>query len=134
PTRRLAVWYSDPGCPVDTQIVAAMRSAVQALPEAGFDVAEDHPAIDLSAAHEAFRRLLVCVNGGDYTPQDLAEIAAGRPPAGPELGADFVAQRYHEWKAANETRHQQRAVWAEFFTRYDAILLPVAPNRAGRHD
>lgn len=132
--RRLAVWYSDPSCPVQDAVIAAMTGAVAAVKAAGYAVTQDRPDIDFSASSEVFSRLLAGIAGGTYSPEDIAKIAAGLRPAGPELGAQFVAQRYVDWKAAHEAREEIRSVWAEFFTRYDAIFLPVSVVGAIRHD
>ena len=134
PARRLAVWYTDQYCPVDRDIADAMTGAVAALSAAGYTVRPDHPDIDFGVSTEAFLRLLACVAGGSYTERDIEDIGTGLRSPGPELGAAFVAQRYADWKAAHEAREVLRAAWAEFFARYDAILLPISPVGAIRHD
>lgn len=134
PGRRLAVWYSDPHCPVDAAVTRAMADAVACLQSAGYAVAEERPQAGFAASAEAFTRLLACVAGGGYSAQDIEEIGANQRAPGPELGAAYVAQRYAAWKAARESAEVLRAAWAEFFTRYDAILLPVSPVGAIRHD
>ena len=35
---------------------------------------------------------------------------------------------------ATEARQRQRAAWADFFGRYDAVLAPVMPTAAFAHD
>ena len=41
---------------------------------------------------------------------------------------------HREWLAANEARHRMRLAWAEFFTRFDLLLCPVAGIAAFPHD
>ena len=41
---------------------------------------------------------------------------------------------HREWLATNEARHRMRRAWAEFFTRYDLLLCPVAGRAAIPHD
>jgi amidase len=48
--------------------------------------------------------------------------------------ARATTQRHREWLAANESRQQLRARWAEFFRDYDVLLCPVAVTAAIPHD
>jgi amidase len=41
---------------------------------------------------------------------------------------------HRDWLAANEARHRMRRAWAEFFTKYDLLLCPVAGTAAFPHD
>ena len=138
PVRRVAVWYDDPHCPVDDEIREALARAAGVLASTGV-VVEDAvpPGVSLAASNMVFRRLLVCVASGDYSPQELEEIAAGARRPRPELGAEFYAQRHWEWMAANDARRRLRTCWDNFFSEpggYDAILLPVMPNLIQPHD
>ena len=45
-----------------------------------------------------------------------------------------AAVSHRDWLAANEARHRMRLAWAEFFTRYDLLLCPVAAIAAFPHD
>jgi amidase len=139
PLRKVAAWFDDPYCPVDAEVRAALAGAAAALAAGGVQVDIGGPAdlgldVDLGQSDEVFRRLLTAVASGGYTDELIEDIAAGRRSAGAELGATFIAQRHREWLAANERRAQLRLRWRAFFARYDAILLPVAPNVVGRHD
>lgn len=135
PLRRLAAWYDDPACPVDKQVRAVLDRLVHQLESAGVAVdTEARPAIDLAASHRTFWSLLGPFATGDYTDADVELIAAGELPFPPSLGGEFVAQRQIGWRRANEQRSQLRRAWREFFEDYDAILLPVMPNRVQPND
>jgi len=41
---------------------------------------------------------------------------------------------HRDWLAANEARHRMQRAWAEFFTRSDLLLCPVAGTAAFPHD
>jgi len=41
---------------------------------------------------------------------------------------------HRDWLAANEARYRMRLAWAEFFTKYDLLLCPVAGTAALPHD
>ena len=48
--------------------------------------------------------------------------------------ARTAALRHRTWLFLNERRHQMRARWAEFFQRFDVLLMPATPVTAIRHD
>lgn len=139
PLRRVAAWFDDPYCPVDHELRAALTDAAAALAGDGVQVDIGSPTqlgldLDFRQSDGVFRRMLAAAASGGYPPDLIEDIATGRRPAGAELGAEFVAQRHRDWLAASERRAHLRQRWAEFFCRYDGILLPVAPNRVCRHD
>ncbi|MEV0764786.1 amidase family protein [Nocardia sp. NPDC050435] len=139
PIRRVAAWLDDAYCPVDAEVQTAVSAAVHALRDDGIRVDVGTPEelgldISLAASDEVFRRMLTGAASSGYSAQRLERIAAGKESAGAELGAQFIAQRHREWSAADERRAQMRLRWAEFFTGYDAILLPVTPNLVPRLD
>jgi amidase len=68
-----------------------------------------------------------------WTLAELEEIAAQDQREG-DFGIWYASMRHREWLSANERRLQMRARWREFFTEWDAILLPVTPTAAIRHD
>lgn len=137
PIRRVAAWFDDPYCPVERSVVAALSRAAAALSDDGVPVdvgsaAELGLEVDLAASDEVFHRLLTAVAG--YSMGAIEDIRSGRRAVGAELGATYVTQLHRSWLDATERRAQLRLRWHEFFTRYDALLLPVAPTVAGRHD
>jgi amidase len=135
PVRRVATWFDDPYCPVDGEVRAALDDAAARLASRGVEVRPARPpGVRLEASDAVFRRLLAPVALPYYSAEDVEEIAAGRRPAGAELGAEHVAQPHRDWVEASDQRIRLRTRWRQFFTRYDAILLPVAPNLAIRHD
>ncbi|MEV4211232.1 amidase family protein [Micromonospora sp. NPDC049662] len=133
--RRVAVWADDPYCPVDDEVRAAVTLTADLLTTSGIRVETAAPTgFNLAESDEVFRRLLVCVASGDYTPAELDGIAAGRLSPRADLGAEFYPQRHREWMIASERRTQMRRRWREFFDQYDALLLPVTPNVVPSHD
>jgi len=67
----------------------------------------------------------------------LAELEDGLTPETEGSGAGQprnAALRHRTWLQLNEKRHQMRARWAEFFQRFDVLLMPVTPVTAIRHD
>ncbi|NUP16237.1 MAG: hypothetical protein HOZ81_09075 [Streptomyces sp.] len=133
--RRVALWDDDPYCPVDHGVRGALRRAAEALTAAGTPVEHARPAgITLQAADRTARHLLAEVGMLHYSRERIERVTAGSQPVGAELGAEFVAQSYRTWMDAHVRRERMRIKWQQFFTRYDAILLPVVPNLAPEHD
>lgn len=135
PVGRVAAWFDDPYCPVDRQVRSALAGAAEALAGSGVTVEEARPpGIRLEVSDRVFRRLLATVATPLYSPEDVEQVGQGLRVVGAELGAEHVAQRYRDWAEADDQRTRLRARWRQFFEQYDAILLPVAPNLAIRHD
>jgi amidase len=135
PVRRIATWFDDPYCPVDDEVRAALEDAAGRLAEAGIEVCPARPpGIRLDVSDALYRRLLASAAVNSYSKEAVEAIAMGETPAGPELGAEFVAQRYRDWAEADAKRMRLRERWRHFFDDFDAILLPVAPGLAIEHD
>src|SRR5439155_857 len=82
----------------------------------------------LAASDGVFRQLLAATAPTGDGPTDGDEEARAR------LGAELVDRPYRDWLAADALRQPLRIRWRQFFTEYDAILLPVAPNLTIQHD
>jgi amidase len=135
PVRRVATWFDDPYCPVDDEVRTALEDAAARLADTGIDVRPAQPrGIRLDASDAIFRRLLVTAAVDSHSKEAVAAIAAGDVPAGPQLGAEFVAQHYRDWAEAHGKRLRLRERWRQFFDDFDAILLPVASSLAIEHD
>jgi amidase len=135
PLRRIATWFDDPHCPVDAAVRRALEDAAQRLRDDGVAVEDARPpGIRLEASDLVFQRLLAGVAVHSYSAQDVAAMAHGERPPGEELGGRFAGQSYRDWAEADDRRTRMRARWHQFFTEYDAILLPVAPNTSIPHD
>ena len=107
-TLRVAAWLDDPFCPVDTEVLEVMNAAADALEKSGVAVDRSaRPDIDVSEVSSLGLWLV------------FAAMAQSLPP---EMSADTT---HHAWLDAHMAREAVRAKWAEFFTRYDAILMPV---------
>jgi amidase len=135
PVRRVATWFDDPYCPVDATVREALEDTARRLSADGVVVEDARPpGVRLEGSDLIFRRLLTGVAVHAYSAGDVAAIARGERPPGAELGGRFVDQSYRDWAEAADRRTRMRARWHQFFTEYDAVLLPVAPNTSIRHD
>jgi amidase len=107
-TLRVAAWLDDPFCPVDAEVVEVMSAAADALERSGVAVDRSaRPDFDVSDASSLGLWLV------------FAALAQSMPT---EMSADTT---HHAWLDAHGAREAIRTKWAEFFTRFDAILMPV---------
>ncbi|MGO9604197.1 MAG: amidase [Candidatus Binataceae bacterium] len=132
---RIAAWLDDPACRVEPESRDLLEKAAQKLASAG--VAVDHdarPAFTLEKVADTFFALLQAALAGGVSNEKLDEYAAtpGNTPAAQTRR--LLAMRHRHWLSYNERRLQMRRRWEEFFTNWDAILLPVMPCPAIAHD
>jgi amidase len=132
---RVAAWLDDPACRVEPEVGELLASATQKLAAAGVRVDHDaRPEFTLAKVADTFFALLQAALAGGVPPDRLDEYAAtvGDMPAAHTRR--LLAMRHRQWLSYNERRLQMRKRWEEFFTQWDAILLPVMPCAAMPHD
>ncbi len=132
---RIAAWIDDDACPVDTDTRRVLGDTVAAITAAGGRVdADARPGFTLAKAMTVYGELLFAALSGGVAKDRLDEYArvADDTPMGWIMRSS--ATRHRDWLSNNERRLQIRERWAEFFTGFDAILLPVHPRPAIRHD
>ena len=137
---RLAVQVDDDACPVDSEVVGAVRTALDALTDAGARLEEGPGAVPLADSIRVHRTLLMSTASSGLTDEEFAGIEAAIRAGAPVDGSDrarhmrWLVQSKRDWNFANEERAWMRAAWASFFEEYDAFLCPVTPNPAIPHD
>jgi amidase len=138
---RVAVWLDDPYAPVDRAVQGRGAAVVEALREAGVAVDETaRPVRDLGAVHRCYEKLLWPILSGGMSQEEVAELAKVAESAAPDDANVFdrftraVTLRHRDWIAVDEERQQLRRAWAEFFTRFDALICPIWPVPAIPHD
>ncbi|MBS1878092.1 MAG: amidase [Actinobacteria bacterium] len=138
--RRLTVWFDDEACPVDREVVAALRRAADALADAGAQIEEAPPPVSMADSIRLHRMLLKGVSCSGLSPEEFAERQElARTAAADDDGvranhARWLTMSKREWNFANEERAQARARWAEFFAGHDAFLSPTILCPAIPHD
>ncbi|MEQ8747108.1 amidase [Pyruvatibacter sp.] len=137
----IATWFDDPFCPVESENVAIMEQAADALEAAGATVHRDaRPGFDFAEAFEVYATLLHGGTTRGFPPATLArmrDVAANldlTDKSHMAMQARGAALTYHEWQVWKEAQAQMRAKWAAFFDTYDAVLMAVAPVSAFAHD
>lgn len=136
---RVAVWATDPHCPVDPEIEQQILALADQLEAAGAVVSRDArpEGFDFAKADRTFWALLGAALSGGWSLQELDEMAErlrnGEHVAG-DLGVVGASARHREWLTNNERRLQMRARWRTFFESWDVVLAPVSPTVAIPHD
>lgn len=132
---RIAAWLDDERCPVEPEVRALLETAVTTLAGAGARVdAEARPAFTLAKVADTFFALLNAALAGGYRPEQLDHFAASTDPSPVGQARRWAAMRHRDWLSQNERRLQLRRRWEEFFSSWDAIVLPVMPCPAILHD
>lgn len=115
---RIATWFEAPGVPVDRDYLAILRRTADALADAGAKVEDAHPPVDFATQVHLFD-LMIAAAVSPSLDDSIAEAASGSHLA---------------WLRNDDARAELRRVWAEWFEGYDALLCPVLPVPAFRHD
>ena len=98
------------------------------------------PAFDTGEAFRIYIRLLRAATSARQSDAEFEKnLATSRtlPPDDESYYARALRAgvlHHRDWLAANEARHRMRLAWAEFFSKYDLLLCPVAPTPALPHD
>jgi amidase len=132
---RIAAWLDDETCRVEAESRELLEKAAAALAHEGVKVDhEARPEFTLQKVAETFFALLqaALAGGNDRAKIEQYAQATGDSPAA--RTKRLLAMRHREWLSYNERRLQMRKKWEEFFTKFDAMLLPVMPCPAITHD
>ncbi|NKS56033.1 amidase [Rhodococcus hoagii] len=132
---RVAAWLDDPFCPVDSELTAIMREALDAMRAAGAVVIEGKEPVGLEETMSLYHPLLMAQSGlieSDESYDFLVEVAGAEGSAG-GLASDLTV-RFRDWHALDEHREHSRRRWAEFFDGVDVLVCPVSPTAAFPHD
>jgi amidase len=132
---RVAAWLDDPACRVESGVRDHLENAARKLASAGVAVDQNaRPGFTLEKVADTFFALLQAALAGGV-PFDRLEDYAKTEGATPAAQTRrLLAMRHRQWLSYNERRLQMRKRWEEFFTQWDAILLPVMPCPAILHD
>jgi len=138
---RVAAWLDDPACPVDSAVRERLEAAVAALRAAGVAVDEQaRPGFSLAQAVELYHRLMIPITAAVMRDEEFAAVNKHVETMEPDDRGEMarflrsVGLRHRDWLLLIEERERQRALWADFFQRFDVLLCPAAPVVAIRHD
>jgi len=142
---RIAIWDEDALLPLAREVKDAVARAGHALEGAGANVERIKSPVDFDALMTNYMWILASIIGAGFPEPvvaemektreaDLKALAAGAHPWSQELYRLGSTARPDEIKRAQQARDRQKAQMAEFFQRYDAIVMPIAPVSAFPHD
>jgi amidase len=138
---RVALLRETRETPVDREVGDRLEALAQFLGRQRTRVDDRaRPAIDTAEAFRVYTMLLRAATSDRQTDADFEKnqaIARTLAPGDESYHARATRAAvlpHREWLAANEARHRMRLAWAEFFTRYDVLLCPVASTAALPHD
>ncbi len=132
---RLAAWIDDESCPVDADTRAVLGATVTALRSAGARVDTDaRPGFTLDKARQVFLNLLFAALSGGHEKSKIEHMASDTSDTPMGWVRRGTSARHRDWLSDHERRLQLRAMWETFFDDVDAILMPVHPRPAIRHD
>ena len=132
---RIAAWLDDETCRVEPELRELLEKAAGALAHQGAQLDyEARPEFTLQKVAETFFALLQAALAGGNSREKIEHYAASTGDDSASRTKRLLAMRHREWLSYNERRLQMRKKWEEFFTRFDAMLLPVMPCPAIPHD
>jgi amidase len=138
---KVALMLDAPGIAVDREVLDRLQALADFLGRQKTKVDDRaRPDIDTGEAFAVYTRLLRAATSDRQSDADFEQNAAiARGLAVSDQSYYARATRaavlsHRDWLAANETRHRMRRAWAEFFTKYDLLLCPVAGTAAFPHD
>ena len=138
---RVSLWLDETLAPVDAMVALAVRNAALMLEQAGAIV--EPAARPAFAFEEAWEVAAVFVHAliGIGLPEKIRERIADRDhvyPAGDlshrALQARGMRLATPDFIGIQARRQRLHVEWARFFESFDAVLCPVAPVGAIRHD
>lgn len=138
---RVAVWFDDPGCPIDSEVNAAVLKAIDALQDSGAKV-DIQPAalpVTITESHSVFEPLVYGQLSGDrsgITPRSAGAMTVRilqNPRGDAQHALRGTFQSHYSWMQADAKRQEIREQWHRFFGQYDVVLMPVTPTPAPPH-
>ncbi len=141
---RIAVWDEEASWPLAAEIRDGVSRAAEALRKSGARVEHAKPDIDGAHLMNFYRLILMAIISAGMPEEITRPLEAMRDAdrklvlAGGEGSADastrlgmVATYRDLAWASAQQQAHKDRL--AEFFTRYDAIVMPISMVPAFPH-
>jgi amidase len=138
---KVALMLDAPGFPVDRDVTDRLQALGDFLGRQKAKVDDRaRPAVDTAEAWRVYTRLLRAATSDRQSDADFEKnlgIARALAPDDESYYARATRAAvlsHRDWLTANEARDRMRRAWAEFFTKYDLLLCPVAGSAAFPHD
>ena len=142
---RVAVWNEDPLLPLSRDMKDGVARAADALAKHGAKIETIKAPVDTRELLVNYIWLLNSIIGAGFPENvltemaktresDLKAFATSRDPWGTELSRLAVTARADEVLTAQRARQALKDQMAAFFSSYDAIVMPITPVTAFKHD
>lgn len=138
---RIAVWKTDPMCPVSAAVADRVDAVATALAAEGATVDfAARPAFTSESSHRLFSALLMSAMAARFGDEEYARLVAAAEALDPQdqgaAAQTLRAQtmRARDWGRANEGRTKLRWAWQRFFDDWDFVIAPIMPTTAFAHD
>jgi amidase len=116
---RIGTWLDDPKAAVDSPVGDVLETAVGAFTSAGAQVSTARPPLEMD---QMFNLYLGLVG------------AAASVSMGPDSDTEFTGLGHRHWLDLKMEQARVRAIWADWFSRFDVLLCPVMPMPPFVHD
>ncbi len=103
---RVAAWLDDAFCPVDSEVGEVLEDTVARLEADGI-------AVDRSARP-------------DLDPREASDLGLWLVRCAISQAGEDDGPGHRIWLDRHQRREELRAVWSDFFGRFDAVIMPVA--------
>jgi amidase len=138
---RVVVIDTDRVMPTDSVVHSSIEQLAGNLDRAGVRI-ERHSQLlpDFAASTALYMRMLMSFLAASFPPDVYAGAQAAAqaiPPSDTSLGAERlrgIAMSHRDWVMADGARARLRAQWRELFKQYDAVICPIMPTPAYKHD
>jgi amidase len=138
---RVIIVDTDPVMPTDSVVRGSIEKLAANLGKAGVRI-ERHSALlpDFADSTRLYMRMLHSFLSATLLPDSYtgAQAAAKMIPASDtSLGAERLrglALSHRDWLFDEGARARLRAQWRELFKQYDAVICPIMPTPAYKHD
>jgi amidase len=142
---RIAIWDEDPLLPLSREVKDAVARAADAMAKHGTQIEIIKAPVDTRELLINYVWLLSSIIGAGFPESvlnemaktreaDLKAFAASREPWSKELSRLATTARAGEVLTAQRARQQLKDQMAAFFGSYDAIIMPITPVTAFKHD
>jgi len=140
--RRIGVWSAESGFILSASCRSAVEQAAEAAEEAGAEVRTSRPPLSGEELMELYLSMLLPALAADLPDRLIRAMRLGRPIARALHGGErfsrskwalYSAASHAEWIRSNERRAAVKLEMLRYFSRFDALIAPVAPSEAFRH-
>jgi amidase len=141
---RVAIWDREASWPLAREVLDGVARAEAALRSAGAVVERAKPELDGAAVMEYYSQILTAIIGADLPESmhaaftasravDQAAVARGGDGAVAAAWRLQASASYRDIARAKVKQQAHKDALAEFFTRYDAIVMPITTVTAFPH-